>query len=568
MKDIVNFIRYILPNFYYQFILFIVFTLMVIILETFSVAMIIPALNLIVNDGSEIFSGKANFLLSIIDKIQFLPKELMILFSIFFAFVIKNIFLIFYNIWQSFFVLNIEKFLANNLFKSYLKRNMMFFLENHSGTLLRNITVEVKNVTKSISSFLTLIIEIFLLFVFIFALLYISTIATIISVFILGFFGFLIIFFSNNKINFLSKIRAAIDKQYNKNLIDTFNSINDIKLLDKIKFFFQIHKSIKEKYILNSKKFAIINSIPRPFMELLFISLIVFYIFYSINSEKDLTSTFATLGLFSVAAIRMFPAVSRIIVSFQSLKFRYFSFRILLDEFKMHSKVYEEVNLLKNNNSNILFNDNILFKNISFNYKDKKIIDELNLEIKKGQLFFIHGLSGSGKTTILNLLMGLLKPNKGEILVDGKDINDNILKWRNMVSYVPQNIYLLDESIKQNIAFGEDLENIDEENLRKAIKLSRLDQFVKEKDIHNFQIGEKGSKISGGQIQRIGVARALYRNPKILLLDESTNGLDYETEREFLKDLTLIKKNTTIIFVSHREHIKEFADSVFEVKKN
>jgi len=568
MKDIVNFIRYILPNFYYQFILFIVFTLMVIILETFSVAMIIPALNLIVNDGSEIFSGKANFLLSIIDKIQFLPKELMILFSIFFAFVIKNIFLIFYNIWQSFFVLNIEKFLANNLFKSYLKRNMMFFLENHSGTLLRNITVEVKNVTKSISSFLTLIIEIFLLFVFIFALLYISTIATIISVFILGFFGFLIIFFSNNKINFLSKIRAAIDKQYNKNLIDTFNSINDIKLLDKIKFFFQIHKSIKEKYILNSKKFAIINSIPRPFMELLFISLIVFYIFYSINSEKDLTSTFATLGLFSVAAIRMFPAVSRIIVSFQSLKFRYFSFRILLDEFKMHSKEYEEVNLLKNNNSNILFNDNILFKNISFNYKDKKIIDELNLEIKKGQLFFIHGLSGSGKTTILNLLMGLLKPNKGEILVDGKDINDNILKWRNMVSYVPQNIYLLDESIKQNIAFGEDLENIDEENLRKAIKLSRLDQFVKEKDIHNFQIGEKGSKISGGQIQRIGVARALYRNPKILLLDESTNGLDYETEREFLKDLTLIKKNTTIIFVSHREHIKEFADSVFEVKKN
>ena len=119
MKDIVNFIKYILPNFYYQFILFIVFTLMVIILETFSVAMIIPALNLIVNDGSEIFSGKANFLLSIIDKIQFLPKELMILFSIFFAFVIKNIFLIFYNIWQSFFVLNIEKFLANNLFKSY-----------------------------------------------------------------------------------------------------------------------------------------------------------------------------------------------------------------------------------------------------------------------------------------------------------------------------------------------------------------------------------------------------------------------------------------------------------------
>ena len=183
-------------------------------------------------------------------------------------------------------------------------------------------------------------------------------------------------------------------------------------------------------------------------------------------------------------------------------------------------------------------------------------------------MLLIYGESGSGKSTLLNLLMGLIEPTSGDILLDDQDsIFNNKTNWRNIVSYVPQQIYLLDDTIEKNIAFGEKTKNIDHERLKQVIKLSKLDNFLRENDLNKYNLGEKGMKISGGQIQRIGVARALYRNPKVLLLDESTNGLDYETEKNFLNDLKELKKEITIIFVSHREHIKDHADEFVEIKK-
>ena len=187
--------------------------------------------------------------------------------------------------------------------------------------------------------------------------------------------------------------------------------------------------------------------------------------------------------------------------------------------------------------------------------------------MKKNKFTFICGESGSGKSTLLNLIMGLIKPYHGEILIDGdKNLYENLYEWRNLVGYVPQNVYLLDESIEKNIAFGEKKENINQDLLKKVIKLSNLDKFAFEKDLSNFKLGEKGNKASGGQVQRIGVARALYKNPSILILDESTNGLDYETEKNFMKDIQKLKENVTIVFVSHRKHIQEYADEYFEIK--
>ena len=274
-----------------------------------------------------------------------------------------------------------------------------------------------------------------------------------------------------------------------------------------------------------------------------------------------------TLTLFE--AIILIPSISRIIVSFQSLKFRFISFKILLDELSSISDL-EIINPSRSKVQNdSLFNKSLNLNNITFNYGEKKIFDSFSFILKKNKFTFICGESGVGKSTLLNLIMGLIKPSNGEILIDGeKNLYENLDEWRNLVGYVPQNIYLLDESLEKNIAFGQKKENINRDLLKKVIKLSNLDVFASENDLSDFKLGEKGKKASGGQVQRIGVARALYKNPSILILDESTNGLDYETEKNFMMDIQKLREKVTVVFVSHRKHIKEYADEFLEIKSS
>mgnify|MGYP001163842878 CR=1 FL=1 len=568
MKYISKLINLIFLKFKLNFFLFIVFTLIAIFFETFSLAALLPVLDFFSSENTNLFDGRTDFILNFFSNMKILNTEYLIIFVILFAFIIKNLFLIYYQYWQSIFTLKIERFLASELYKTYLKRDMIFHIKTHSGTLIRNMSVEIKNVTKSISALLVMIVEILMTFTLILILLYVSPTETILTSLIVGSAGIAIIYFTNNKIKQLSKSRAEIDQRYNKNLIDTFNSINDIKLMNKLSFFSIIHDKLKNKYFLNIKKFALINAIPRPLIEIIIISIIVSFIFLSLSNSSDVGEAITIVGLFGIVGLRLLPAFSRIVVSFQSLKFRYVSFQILYDEFKGQINGNKLETLSKTRFKSNLFTNNINFKNITFNYQDKKIFDNFNFQIKKNRMLFIYGESGSGKSTLLNLLMGLIKPNEGQILLDGRtNIHDDIINWRNIVSYVPQQIYLLDESIQSNIAFGEKIKDIDYQKLREVINLSKLNNFFNENDIGDYKLGEKGTKISGGQIQRIGVARALYRRPEVLLLDESTNGLDYETEKYFLEDLNKLKKNITIVFVSHREHIKDYADDYIEIKK-
>lgn len=569
MKNIFKFLNFLFPIFKTNFVLFFIFTILSIFFETISLVALIPAFNFLISDTYSLFGGKIDFILVYLKKIEFLNYEYFVIVIIFIIFVFKNLFLMFYQIWQSLFVLKIEKYLASELFKKYLNQDMIFHLNTHSGTLIRNMTVEIKNVTKSISALFVLIIEISMTIALFSLLLYFLPKEAITISIAIGLFLIFIIFFTSSKIKYLSKKRAEIDKKYNKNLIESFNTVNEIKLMDKILFFSIIHDNLKNKYYYNLKKFVFLNSIPRPLMETIIISIICAFVFVSLNNKSQLINILSTLGLFGVAGLRLLPAFSRIIVSYQSLKFKYISFKILFNELNSEIETLD----FQTNNQLIEYNENtfrekINFVNISFSYGDKTIIENFNFEIKKNKFLFIHGKSGSGKSTLLNLLMGLLKPTKGQILLDGKiDIHHQINKWRKIISYVPQQIYLLDESVEKNIAFGQNTNDIDQTILKNVIDVSKLGSFMRENDKQNYRLGEKGLKISGGQAQRLGVARALYRKPEILLLDESTNGLDYETEKSFLQDLVQLKKNLTIIFVSHREHVKEYADEVLEIEK-
>ena len=272
-----------------------------------------------------------------------------------------------------------------------------------------------------------------------------------------------------------------------------------------------------------------------------------------------------TISVLLVSFIKILPSISRIVVQLSILK----------NGQRAAENLYEDLNIkvdedeYKNyDNRKLDFQNSIEFKNISFSYDNKNIIDNFNLHIKKGEKIFIYGDSGSGKSTLVNLLMGLIKPTNGVITFDEKDIFFNLKQARKKIGYVPQEFLILNDTIKNNIAFGLYEEEIDEVKLNKAIKNSSLSQFVNDlPNKENQNIGEKGSTLSGGQRQRIAIARALYNEPEILIMDEATSAIDSKTENEIIEDILKIKNsNLTIIVISHNLSLKKFFDKHLELK--
>jgi ABC-type multidrug transport system, ATPase and permease components len=260
--------------------------------------------------------------------------------------------------------------------------------------------------------------------------------------------------------------------------------------------------------------------------------------------------------LYLVAAFRLIPAIMRILSIMQSIKGLQASVDMLNNELEYYENNKKE-NFKNTFNEKISLNKNIKFKNVYFSYDQKKeILKDFSFEINKSEIIGIYGKSGFGKSTLVDLLTGLLTPNKGEILIDEKfKLNqNNIPEWQKKIGYVSQNIFLFDTTLRQNIAFGVKEELIDDNKIFDVLKYAELYDFVSKLDKKlDTQVGEKGIKFSGGQVQRMGIARELYRDPELLILDEATNSLDKQTENLILESIKDLKKSTTIIIISHKE---------------
>ena len=485
--------------------------------------------------------------------------------TILIAFIIKNIFYVYFIYEQNKFIKKIRLRVSNELFKKYINLQYSIFFKKSLANILRNIDLSV-NFSTIVTALLTLFTEILVVLILIGFLLNIEIKITLVIIFLMSLLVISLKTFSKDRFYKLGVVSQKYAEIIKKEIIQIFSGIREIKILKKEKFF--NNKFNKINYLEANNNFIrdILLQIPKVIIETLVVLLIVILISSLLVLNFDKSIIISYISLIIIASIRLMPSSIRIIGALQRLKFTDAHNQILTKE------IYESTQSIKYNSREIvkqkfLFKENIKFINVSFYYNKKKpIIKKLNIDIKKNSCIGIIGPSGSGKSTFADLVIGLLKPSKGLIKIDNTPLVKNIDDWQNKISYVSQSPFFLNDTIEKNIAFGLSSKKIDKKLLIEVAKKVRIYEHINSLHL-KFKtiVGESGINFSGGQLQRIAIARALYKKSQLLILDESTNALDNQNEENFFKFLKSLKKRVTIIIISHKSKNLLLCDKVYKI---
>ena len=503
------------------------------------------------------------YLTSLFPKDQnklFLISVIIILF-----FVFKSLLFALATIYEANTIKELNISLREKIFKYYLNLPYKDNINVNNSLIIRHITLDASLASSLIISLITLINQI-LLFIFIISLLiYINYQVTFLILPVFGVFFYIFYSLTNKRLIRLGKEKQIIHGDIIKKINNFFDNLKEVIIYNKINY---LSKNFKIDLINSNTKIAkiiILKKIPKAMYELLGIIFIFFIIFYFVENDYSKETIVITLSLITIAIIRILPSINLITQNISIIKSCQYSFETIFD---LHKKI--QLNQLEDktrkNYKKISFNKNLEFKNVYFNYTNSKSkLDNINLNIKKNTVVGIFGPSGSGKTTFVNLLSGLFHPSKGDILSDNNSINDNILDWQKKISYIPQDNYLLDATILENIIFSVNDERINFDKINEIIETVNLRDFL-DKSLNGLetQVGDKGIKLSGGQKQRIAIARALYKESEILIFDESTSSLDQETENSIIQDIYNIKTKT-IFLISHKIEILSKCNQIIEL---
>ena len=479
-------------------------------------------------------------------------------------FVFKNLYYLLVTIYEAKVLkkLNIE--IRDQVFRHHLNQPYINFINIGSSQIVRSITLDASVACSYIVSLVTLAGQSFLFFFILCLLLMIDYKVTFLILPIFGIIFYLFYFLTNKKLLRLGTEKQKLGGEIIKKINNTFENLKEVKIYNKISF---IAKRFKNDLSDNQDKVAkilILKKIPRAVYEFLGVVLIFFIIFYLTYNSYSKEDIIILLSLITVSIIRILPSINLITQSVSNIKASQYSFNSISDLVKKNIESSDDINI---NRNNIIFDKKIEFNNISFHYENSKYkLEKVNFTIEKNSKVGIYGASGGGKSTIINLLTGLLRPNAGKIIVDGQDINNDILNWQAKIGYVTQENYLMDDTILNNILFSDNIEEYNQERLDYSIKKTNIDEFINDlEDGFYTEVGDKGIKLSGGQKQRISIARALYANPEILIFDEATSSLDNNTEKEILDNIYSIK-DKTIVIISHNLKTLERCNKIFHVK--
>lgn len=489
-----------------------------------------------------------------------------LIFFFFFFFILRCFLILFVGLLKSKICKNINDYLSNEIYFNYLIKDYYFFVKNSSSDLTSNIILEVEKFAyRIIDAIIIILTETFIIIgITLFLLLNYFNISLVLITLIIIIFSIFNIFYKNI-FKKIGEIKIIHDSKKVQDLQRSFHIIQNIKLDGLEDFFLKKFKKSNDAASRSYFFLQFFNEIPKPIIELsliIIMAIIVIVSYFFFNSGR--TEILVMVSLFGVSMFRILPSFNRLLIAVNTLRYYFPTVdRIFVQVFDKENK-----NLTQRFTGDFTFKDSIVFSNVNFSYpnSNKMILTNVNIEIKKNEIIGIVGDSGSGKSTFLNLFLYLLKPNSGQILVDNKPI-DNIFKsFRKKVGYVPQKIYLTNQSLIKNVLLGKDIKDydyslfwdcIDRANLRKIV--DNLPQK------ENTQLGERGAALSGGQQQRIGLARALYKKSDILILDEATNSLDKLSEDEILDTIYKLRDNLTIIIVSHNKDVLSRCDRLIKI---
>lgn len=481
-------------------------------------------------------------------------------------FILKNIFILGFNYLSLLVERNILLNLSNRLLLSYLNQPYLFHVRNNPSKLINSIISETARGISFIFTSLNMIREILVL-----SLLFVSTIfinyqLSLIILATMGLASIIFFFLMKNVLASLGVKSKTYSEERLKNLSEIFGIIKIIKLYGASEYFQKMFNITNIRKIKAEQLNRFIGFIPRSFLEILAILTISFVTYYFIYNDYSIKNIIPILTLLAILLVRSIPAFGVLNVSASVLQYHKQSMINIVKEFEKYELI-ESQNKQKNISNN--FVENIDIENLSFSYPNSQhdVLKNINLKISKSECIGLIGGSGSGKSTLIDIILGLYSPKQGTVLINKKADDSLHENYPDKIGYVPQDVYLTDDSIRNNIALGVNKNLIDDKKIFEIIKLLKLDQLIleSEKGIDTI-VGNRGIKLSGGQRQRIGIARAIYKDPQILILDEATNALDYESEKDILNSLIKNKQNKIIIIINHRVNMLKNCDRVLVVK--
>lgn len=539
-------------------------------LETASISLIIPVMTLVVSPNAV----EENDLMA--QVYQALPVNsvrqftVLVMVVMVLAFVVKNLFLFVLQKFMYRFVYKNQFETQEKLLRNYVKRDYEFYLNIETSTIQRIIAADVVNAYLLILSVLQILSECTVFFMLAVALFIVDLKMTLVIAGLLVVTLLVIKMIIRPIMNRTGKENQDYASLIYQWLSQTVMGIKEIKIIGRETYFIDEYSRRGKHYVAAMERLNLYSNSPKLLIETVCITGMVAYMLVIVLSGKDLTQMMPALSAFGMAAVRLMPSANRINNQLTQIAY-YEPFFMNVSDDLLEETSGEKIDLsyARKDGETLPVKEKIELKNITYAYPgtDKLIFDRAGMEIPVGNSVGIVGGSGSGKTTIVDILLGLLKIKNGEITADGVNIMEHYRGWLKNIGYIPQMIFLLDDDIRKNVAFGVPEEEIDEEKLWYALREAQLDEFVNTlpEGVHTG-IGERGIRISGGQRQRIGIARALYNDPEVLILDEATSALDNDTEAAIMESINHFQGKKTLIIIAHRLQTIEKCDMVYRVE--